>query len=57
MPFLAEIEPHVHVNGSEYGPDCIEAPLVKSRGGRIHIVGKIPGLSTSALLARIRAQA
>jgi D-beta-D-heptose 7-phosphate kinase/D-beta-D-heptose 1-phosphate adenosyltransferase len=57
MPFLAEIKPLVHVNGSEYGPDCIEAPLVKANGGRIHIVSKIPGLSTSALLARIRAQA
>lgn len=57
MPFLAEIRPHVHVNGSEYGPDCIEAPLVKSFDGRIHIVSKIPGLSTSALLARIRAMA
>jgi D-beta-D-heptose 7-phosphate kinase/D-beta-D-heptose 1-phosphate adenosyltransferase len=57
MPFLAEIKPQVHVNGAEYGPDCIEAPLVKANGGRIHIVSKIPGLSTSALLARIRAQA
>jgi D-beta-D-heptose 7-phosphate kinase/D-beta-D-heptose 1-phosphate adenosyltransferase len=57
MPFLAEIEPHVHVNGSEYGPDCIEAPSVRAHGGRIHIVGKIPGLSTSELLARIRASA
>ncbi|MBW8888950.1 MAG: bifunctional heptose 7-phosphate kinase/heptose 1-phosphate adenyltransferase [Fibrobacteres bacterium] len=57
MPFLAEIKPHVHVNGSEYGPDCIEAPSVKAHGGRIHIVGKIPGLSTSDLLARIRASA
>jgi len=57
MPFLDEIKPHVHVNGSEYGPDCIEAPSVKAHGGRIHIVGKIPGLSTSDLLARIRASA
>lgn len=57
MPFLAEVQPHVHVNGSEYGPDCIEAPLVKSLGGRIHVVEKVPGLSTSDLLARIRASA
>lgn len=57
MPFLAEVQPHVHVNGSEYGPDCIEAPLVKAQGGRLHIVGKIAGLSTSDLLARIRASA
>ncbi|MEO6097532.1 MAG: bifunctional heptose 7-phosphate kinase/heptose 1-phosphate adenyltransferase [Fibrobacteria bacterium] len=54
MPFLAEIKPHVHVNGSEYGADCIEAPLVKADGGRIHIIEKIPGLSTSEILARIR---
>ena len=55
MPFLAEIKPNVHVNGSEYGPDCIEAPLVKQHGGRIHIIDKIPGLSTSEILGRIRA--
>ncbi len=54
MPFLAEIKPHVHVNGSEYGADCIEAPLVESHGGRIHIIEKIPGLSTSEILTRIR---
>ncbi len=55
MPFLAEIRPHVHVNGSEYGPDCIEAPLIKKIGGRLHIVEKIPGLSTSNLVGKIRA--
>ncbi|HKP97340.1 MAG TPA: bifunctional heptose 7-phosphate kinase/heptose 1-phosphate adenyltransferase [Fibrobacteria bacterium] len=54
MPFLAEIKPHVHVNGSEYGADCIEAPLIRSQGGRIHIVEKLPGLSTSEILARVR---
>ena len=54
MPFLAEIKPDVHANGSEYGPDCIEAPLIKKLGGRLHIVEKIPGLSTSNLLAKIR---
>jgi rfaE bifunctional protein nucleotidyltransferase chain/domain len=55
MPFLAEVKPHVHVNGSEYGPDCIEAPTVRQHGGRVHIVEKIPGLSTSEILAKIRA--
>ncbi len=54
MPFLTEVKPDVHVNGSEYGADCIEAPTVKAHGGRIHIVDKIPGLSTSGLLERIR---
>jgi D-beta-D-heptose 7-phosphate kinase/D-beta-D-heptose 1-phosphate adenosyltransferase len=57
MPFLEEVRPHVHVNGSEYGADCIEAPTVKKHGGAIHIVEKIPGLSTSAILDRIRGTA
>ena len=55
MPFLEQVKPHVHVNGSEYGADCIEASTIKKHGGRIHIVEKIPGLSTSDILAKIRA--
>jgi D-beta-D-heptose 7-phosphate kinase/D-beta-D-heptose 1-phosphate adenosyltransferase len=54
MPFLDEVRPDVHVNGSEYGAECIEAPTVRAHGGRIHIVDKVPGLSTSALLDRLR---
>ncbi len=54
MPFLDEVRPDVHVNGSEYGTDCIEAPLVRSHGGRIHVVEKIPGLSTTGIIEKIR---
>lgn len=54
VAFLSETKPDVHVNGSEYGPDCIEAPIVKAHGGRIHIVEKIPDLATSQILTRIR---
>lgn len=57
MAFLEEVRPHVHVNGSEYGADCVEAPLVKKHGGRIHIVEKIPGLSTSAIVEKIKRSA
>ncbi|GEM_PF-28548 len=53
MPFLEELAPDVHVNGSEYGSDCIEAPTVERLGGRVHIVGKIPGLSTTNILSAI----
>lgn len=55
MAFLEEVKPDVHVNGSEYGADCVEAPTVRKYGGRIHIVEKVPGLSTSAIVDRIRA--
>jgi rfaE bifunctional protein nucleotidyltransferase chain/domain len=51
---LALIQPDVHVNGAEYGPDCIEAETVKTNGGRIHLVEKVDGLSTSQIVSKIR---
>lgn len=50
---LSEIRPDVHVNGAEYGENCIEASTVKKYGGRIHIVQLVPGLSTSQILKKI----
>jgi rfaE bifunctional protein nucleotidyltransferase chain/domain len=50
IAFLKEIKPHVHVNGSEYGEDCIESETVRRHGGDIHIVNRIPGLSTTNLI-------
>jgi D-beta-D-heptose 7-phosphate kinase/D-beta-D-heptose 1-phosphate adenosyltransferase len=55
MPFLEEVRPDVHVNGTEYGEDCVEAPLVKRHGGRIHLIDRIGGLSTSQLVAQLSA--
>ncbi|WP_213157220.1 adenylyltransferase/cytidyltransferase family protein [Parachlamydia sp. AcF125] len=52
---LSKIKPDVHVNGSEYGMDCIEAEVVKAHGGRIHIVDLVPGLSTSQIVQKIAA--
>jgi len=51
---LQRIRPDVHVNGSEYGVHCIEADTVKEGGGKIHIVGLLPGLSTSEIIQKIR---
>jgi D-beta-D-heptose 7-phosphate kinase/D-beta-D-heptose 1-phosphate adenosyltransferase len=53
MPFLAEVRPDVHVNGAEYGEDCIEASLVRRLGGRVHLVDRLPGLSSSNLVERL----
>jgi len=50
IAFLKEILPDVHVNGSEYGEDCIESETVRHGGGEIYIVNRIPGLSTSGLI-------
>lgn len=53
LRILGEIKPDVHVNGAEYGENCIEAPIVKQHGGIIHIVQLVPGLSTSQILKKI----
>jgi len=54
IALLQKIEPNVHVNGAEYGSNCIEADTVKSKGGRVHIVELVPGLSTSEIIKRIK---
>lgn len=54
IAILKKIKPDVHVNGAEYGRDCVEAETVRSYGGRIHIVPLIPGLSTSQIIKKIR---
>jgi rfaE bifunctional protein nucleotidyltransferase chain/domain len=50
---LSRIRPDVHVNGAEYGENCIEAEVVRSCGGRIHIVSLVEGLSTSQIIKKI----
>ncbi len=54
IKFLSEVFPHVHVNGSEYGKNCIEADIVKKGKGVIHVVNLVPGLSTSNIINKIK---
>jgi rfaE bifunctional protein nucleotidyltransferase chain/domain len=51
---LRLLRPDVHVNGAEYGQNCIEAEVVRECGGRLHLVDRIPGLATSQILSTIR---
>lgn len=51
---LKEIAPHVHINGAEYGKDCIEAETVKAGGGSLFLVDLVPGLSTSFVIKKIK---
>jgi rfaE bifunctional protein nucleotidyltransferase chain/domain len=52
--FVRLVQPDVHVNDASYGPDCIEAGIVRAGGGRLHLVEKFPGLSTSEIIRKIR---
>ena len=51
---LSLIKPDVHVNGSEYGVNCIEAETITSNGGKIHIVDLVEGLSTTEIIKKIK---
>lgn len=51
---LEKIKPDVHVNGAEYGAECIEAETVKTYGGKLHLVDRIPSLATSAIIEKIK---
>lgn len=51
---LSVIRPNVHVNGEEYGSHCVEAGVVEQHGGRIHLVSRIQGFSTSQLIEEIK---
>jgi D-beta-D-heptose 7-phosphate kinase / D-beta-D-heptose 1-phosphate adenosyltransferase len=53
IAFLQELLPDVHVNGSEYGENCIESETVRRGGGKIHLVDRIPNLSTSVLVDKL----
>jgi bifunctional ADP-heptose synthase (sugar kinase/adenylyltransferase) len=50
---LSCIRPDIHVNGAEYGENCIERETVEANGGKIHLVKRIDGLSTSAIIEKI----
>jgi D-beta-D-heptose 7-phosphate kinase/D-beta-D-heptose 1-phosphate adenosyltransferase len=54
IAFLSEFSPDVHVNGAEYGENCIERDVVIHNGGKLHLVDRIPNLSTSALVAQLQ---
>lgn len=51
---LSVIKPDIHVNGVEYGENCIEADTVKANGGKIHLVQLVPGLATTNIIKKIK---
>lgn len=53
IALLDVIKPDIHVNGSEYGYDCIERPTVEKHDGKIHIVKLVEGYSTTNMIDKI----
>ena len=57
VPLLKELRPEVYVKGGDYTIDTInqqERRLVEQTGGRVEILGQIPGTSTTDVIARIK---
>ena len=50
IAFLEILKPDVHTNSEEYGENCVEASTVKKNGGKIYLIKKIPGISTTNIL-------
>ena len=53
MPFLEAVKPDIHVNGEEYGYECIEAETVKKNNGKIYLVKMYKDFSTTKLIEKI----
>jgi rfaE bifunctional protein nucleotidyltransferase chain/domain len=51
---LEIVRPDVHVNGAEYGENCIEAEVVRKNGGKLFLVPRIAGLATSDIVKKIK---
>jgi len=51
---LEQIKPDFHVKGGDYEPEqIIEADTVIKNGGKVHIVDKVKGYSTTGFIYRI----
>ncbi len=54
--FLPAIQPHIHVNGEEYGPveSWVEWPVMQKLGIRPYQVTRRPNLSTTEIIEKIK---
>jgi len=51
--FIRMVKPDTHVNDSFYGDNCVEKKVVEEFGGKLYIVNKFSGISTSEIISRI----
>jgi len=55
IKFLEEIKPDFHVKGGDYKPEeIIEKDVVIKNGGKVHLIDKIEGYSTTSFIHRIQ---
>ncbi len=55
---LARLQPDIYFKGGDYSEDAVpEAPIVRSYGGQVKILGLIPGLSTTNAIKKLAGEA
>ena len=52
--FLNILRPDIHVNDASYGINCIESEVLKSYGGKLHLVEKYSAPSTTQAIEKIK---
>ena len=50
---LAKIKPDIYCIGSGWGEDCIERKIIEENGGRVYVLPRTKGVSTSELIKRM----
>ena len=56
VPFLRAVQPDIYVKGGDYTLETVnqeERRLIESMGGKVVLLGHVPGKSTTAILARL----
>lgn len=53
IKFINAIKPDTHTNSSDYGQDCIEAEAVRENGGKLYLLKKYDGISSTNIMKKI----
>lgn len=51
--FVNKIKPNIHANSADYGEDCVEKDAVVTNGGKLYLLKKHDGISTSNIIDKI----
>jgi len=54
IPLIEIVKPSIHVNGTEYGENCVEAEKIKEINAKLHLVDRAKDFSTTDLIRKIR---
>jgi rfaE bifunctional protein nucleotidyltransferase chain/domain len=56
LHFLSVVRPDIYVKGGDYTIDTINQPerrLIEAQGGRVLVIGGVPGISTTRILEKL----